>query len=106
MRATRCLLPRRPPPSALCHRLLEAVACGRKRSCGVDDKAKPCPRFPRPRESKRLVELLQAKPSDSDSGCDEMVEAETRRKSDAFEELRRGSLEFDLNIPSSHLFAL
>ncbi|RZS12367.1 hypothetical protein BHM03_00043799 [Ensete ventricosum] len=86
----KCMLP---DAAALRRRILEAVACGasrhrgRRKACGGVDVAEPFPRRPRPGRAERLMEILQAEPSDSVS--DEADDAEARRKVEAFEEIQR-----------------
>ncbi|CAL9118839.1 unnamed protein product [Musa acuminata var. zebrina] len=79
-------------PAALRRRILDAIACGasrhrgRRKACGSVDVTEPLPRRPRPGRAERLMELLQAEPSDS--GSDEADDAEARRKVEAFEEIQ------------------
>ncbi|KAG6472536.1 U-box domain-containing protein 12-like [Zingiber officinale] len=72
-------------PSLLTRRLLEVIACGGPRPRKNDKE--PASLRPVPGRRGRLIELLQADPSESSS--DEEADAEAQLKVEAFQELQR-----------------
>ncbi|WOL19385.1 U-box domain-containing protein 14-like [Canna indica] len=88
-------------PAAVGRWLLDAMACGASRhrerqmsrnAAGVKDSRA---RGPRPGGPGRLMELIQAEPSESDS--EEAADSETQRKIEAFEELQRAVARLQLD---------